>query len=296
MQQSQVYIESRGILGGMLLRDEDVQTLTGFGLTHLQAKVYLTLVRTGNGTVRKIAEKANIARQEAHRVTAELQNIGLVEKLLVYPKEFKPVPINDAVTFLLECREKASLELKEKANMLLKSFANNQTESLNEEKTTQFVVTSEKKAIIRRSRMVVDRTKESCDLINGLWKNVGYTSFLFKEQNIQAQKRHVKIRIVAEKLPKRLSVEKIYEHATAYPNFEIRFVPFSLPAILGIYDKKEVLIYTSPEKLAGDSPMLWTKNSTIIAIAQTYFNKVWKQAASLNRYYSKKVKSCKQLL
>jgi sugar-specific transcriptional regulator TrmB len=274
-----------------MLQDEDVQTLARFGLTSLQGKVYLTLVRTGSSTVRKIAEKANIARQEAQRVTAELQNIGLVEKLLVNPMEFQPMPIDEALTFLLERKEKAFLELKERGDLLLKRFANMQMESVNEEKTTQFIITSEKEAIIRKSRMVVDRAKESCDLINGLWKNVGYAGSLFKEQNIQAQKRNVKIRIVAEKLPEQQSVEKIYEHAITYPNFEIRFIPFSVPALLGVYDKRELLVYTSPEKLIGDSPMLWTNNYALILAVQTYFNKLWKQAAPpLNPYSTKNVK------
>ena len=276
---------------GIMLQDEDVQTLTGFGLTFLQAKVYLTLVRTGNSTVRKIAEKANIARQEVQRVAAELQSLGLVEKLLVNPTEFEPLPINDAVTFLLERREKVSLELEQKANMLLKNFANNQVESIDEEKMAQFVITSGKEAIIRKSRMVVDRTKESCDLINGFWKNVGYASFLFREQSIQALKRHVKIRLVAAKLPEEQSAQEIFEYSIASRNAEIKFVSSSLPAILGIYDKKELLVYTSPEKLIGDSPMLWTNNLALIAAVQTYFNKLWKQAASpLNRYSNKNFK------
>jgi sugar-specific transcriptional regulator TrmB len=276
---------------GIMLQDEDVQILTGFGLTFLQAKVYLTLVRTGNSTIRKIAEKANIARQEAQRVAAELQSIGLVEKLLVNPTEFEPLPINDAVTFLLERREKVSLELEQKANMLLKNFANNQVESLDEEKMAQFVITSGKEAIIRKSRMVVDRTKESCDLINGLWKNVGYASFLFREQSIQALKRHVKIRLVAAKLPEEQSAQEIFEYSIASRNVEIKFVSSSLPVILGIYDKKELLVYTSPEKLIGDSPMLWTNNPALIVAVQTYFNKLWKRAtSSLNRYSSKNVK------
>jgi sugar-specific transcriptional regulator TrmB len=279
------WVASFILRGRVMLQSEDVQTLRRFGLTFLQAKVYLTLVRAGKSTVKKIAENANIARQEAQRVTAELQNLGLVEKVLVNPTEFEPVPINDAVSFLLERREKASLELEQKANLLLKNFANSQVEGQNEEKATQFVITSEKEAIIRKSRIVVDRTKESCDLINGLWKNVGYASSLFKEQNIQAQKRKVRIRIVAEKLPEQQSVEKIYEHAIAYPNFEIRFIPFSVPALLGIYDKRELLVYTSPEKLIGDSPMLWTNNHALILAVQTYFNRLWKQAAQpLNPY------------
>jgi len=274
-----------------MLQSEDVQTLKGFGLTFLQAKVYLTLVRNGSSTVKKIAEKTNIARQEAQRVATELQSLGLVEKLLVNPTEFEPVSINDAVTFLLERRKKASLDLEQKANMLLKNFANIQVESPDEEKKVHFAITSGKEAIIRKSRIVVDGTKESCDLINGLWANLGYASSLFKEQNIQALKRHVKIRIVAQKLPDEQSVQEIYKHSMASRNFEIRFVSSSLPVILGIYDKKDLLVYSSPEKLLGDSPMLWTDSPSLILAVQTYFNKLWKQAASsLNRYSSKNVK------
>ena len=274
-----------------MLQGEEVQILRGFGLTFLQAKVYLVLIRTGSSTVKKIAENTNIARQEAQRVTAELQSLGLVEKLLLNPTEFVAVPINDAVTFLLERREKASLELEQKVNMLLKNFSNSQVESPDAEKTVHFVITSGKEAIIRRSRMVVDGTKESCDIINGLWTNVGYASFLFKEQTTQAIKRHVKMRIVAEKLPDEQSAQEIYKHVIADRNFEIKFVSFSLPAILGIYDKKELLVYLSAEKLIGDSPMVWTNNPSLIAAVQTYFNKLWKQAASpLNRYSTRNVK------
>jgi len=276
-----VYLGFIGHIGErMMLQDEDVQTLTRFGLTSLQARVYLSLIRTGSSTVRKIAEKTNIARQEAQRVTTELQNIGLVEKLLANPTEFEPLPIDEAVTFLLERKEKAFLDLKENGVVLLRRFANKQIESVNEEKTTQFVITSEKEAIIRKSKIVVDRTKDSWDIISGLWKNISYASSLFKEQNIHAQKRNVRIRIVAEKLPEQQAVDKIYKHAINYPNFEIRFIPSSIPALFGIYDRKELLVYTSSEKLIGDSPMLWTNSLTLIAAAQSYFNELWNEAVS----------------
>lgn len=278
----------------IMLQDEDIQILTSFGLTFLQAKVYLTLVRTPNSTIRKIAEKANIARQEAQRVTSELQSVGLVEKLLVNPTKFEPLPLNEAFTFLLERREKASLELKEKASMLLKNFANIQVESL-DENAAQFVITSGKDAIIRKSRMVVDKTRESCDIINGLWKNVGYASSLFKDQTLQALRRDVKMRVVAEKLPEEQSASEIYNHVYKLPvesrNFILRFVSSPLPVMLGIYDKKDLLVCTSPDKLLGDSPMLWTNNPALIMAVQTYFNGLWKQAAlSLNRYSCKNVK------
>lgn len=262
-----------------MLQNEDIQTLIDLGFTFLQAKVYLTLVKTGHCTIRKIAEKAGIARQEAQRVTAELQEIGLVEKMLISPTEFEPIPLKVAIAFLLERREKALLELKGKIGVLLGSFANNHLEILKQENTVQFVITSGKEAIIRKSKKVLDRTDKSCDIINGSWKNVGYAGSLFKEGNIQALKRNVKIRIIAEKLPNQLSVQKIYKHCLEDSHFQIRFVPHNLMAMLGIYDQEELLVTTSPKKLLGDSPMLWTNNAALVTAAQAYFNMLWKQEA-----------------
>ena len=256
-------------------QDEEVKALTGLGLTFLQAKVYLTLVRTGNATIKMVAEKTGIARQEAQRVTAELQEIGLVEKMLVRPTEYKPIHLKDAIMFLLERREKMSLELKERANILLQNFANGQNRSPREERGTQFVIICGKESIIRKSKRILNRATKSCEIINGLWKNVGYAGALFEKESIKMLKRNVKIRIVAEKLPDPQVVKEIYKHCAPNSNFQIRFISPTPSVMLGIYDEKELLVSTSPEKLIGDSPMLWTNSPALVVAVQAYFDKLW---------------------
>jgi sugar-specific transcriptional regulator TrmB len=275
-----------------LHQDEEIKALTGLGLTFLQAKVYLTLVKTGNSTIKMVAEQTGIARQEAQRVTAELQKIGLVEKTLVKPTEFGPIHIKEAIMFLLERREKISLKIKERANMLLLNSANYQNRSPTEGSGTQFVIISGKEAIIRKSKRILNRTKKSCEIINGLWKNVGYAGSLFEKENIIMLKRNVKIRIVAEELPDPQVAQEIYKHCTANSNFQIRFISPTPSVMLGIYDRKELLVSTSPERLIGDSPMLWTNCSALILAVQTYFDKLWETSAPFtNRYSSSNIKT-----
>lgn len=256
-------------------QNEEVKALTGLGLTFLQAKVYLTLVRTCNGTIKMVAEKTGIARQEAQRVTAELQEIGLVEKILAKPTEYRPIHLKEAIMFLLERREKISLELKERANILLQNFANDQNRSPKEGSETQFVIICGKEAIIRKSKRILNRTKKSCEIINGLWKNVGYAGSLFEKESIKMLKRNVKIRIVAEKLPDPQVAQKIYKHYAPDSNFQIRFISPTPSVMLGIYDEKELLVSTSSEKLIGDSPMLWTNSPALVVAVQAYFDKLW---------------------
>jgi sugar-specific transcriptional regulator TrmB len=263
------------------LHKEDVKTLTDFGLTFLQAKVYLTLVRTGNSTIRMVAEKTGIARQEAQRVTTELQKIGLVEKILVKPTEFRPIHIKEAIMFLLERREKTFLELKERANTLLQNFANEKNSCLKEEIEAQFVITSGREAILKKSRNILNRTKKSCEIINGLWENVGYAGSVFEKETVKMLKRNVKVRIVAEKHPDPQVAQKAYKHCIGKANFQIRFISPTPCVMLGIYDRKELLVCTCPKKLIGDSPMLWTNNSALIVPVQAYFDKLWKTSAPL---------------
>jgi sugar-specific transcriptional regulator TrmB len=54
--------------------DEPIQTFMSLGLTLLQAKLYLTLVKLGSqgGEVRKISRESSIARQDVYRILPEL--------------------------------------------------------------------------------------------------------------------------------------------------------------------------------------------------------------------------------
>lgn len=269
----------------MMFQPEDIQTLEQLGLTYLQAKVYLTLVKTGKNKVRNIAEKAGIARQEAQRVTTELQNIGLVEKIVVSPAEFDPVPLDEAVKFLVERREKASLEIEKKVKALLMNLSENRLENPDTEKMAKFAMISGKEAIIRRQRMMAERTKESSDIIIGLWKNLRYESSLFAEAGNRALRRRVKIRILTGKLTEE-QIGRIFKSDLENPNFETKFLSGELPVTLGIYDRKELLVFTFPEKLInGDSSMLWTNDQTLIDAVQTYFDKLWKEATPVSNHF-----------
>ena len=158
---------------------------------------------------------------------------------------------------------------------MLQNFANDQNRSPKEGSETQFVIICGKEAIIRKSKRILNRTKKSCEIINGLWKNVGYAGSLFEKESIKMLKRNVKIRIVAEKLPDPQVAQKIYKHYAPDSNFQIRFISPTPSVMLGIYDEKELLVSTSSEKLIGDSPMLWTNSPALVVAVQAYFDKLW---------------------
>jgi sugar-specific transcriptional regulator TrmB len=90
----------------LLIDEESVQSLSRLGLSTSQVKVYLALLELEKATAKTIAKHSKVARQEAYRVLAELQEKGLVEKIIEIPTKFKPIPIEDCIYLLIERKKK----------------------------------------------------------------------------------------------------------------------------------------------------------------------------------------------
>lgn len=93
------------------VNDEEIQVLTRLGLTITQAKVFLALCRIGTSTPKIISEESKVARQDIYRIFTELQELGFVVKGITSPVMFEAIPLQDALSFLLERRIKETREL-----------------------------------------------------------------------------------------------------------------------------------------------------------------------------------------
>lgn len=118
----------------MSTQEEDVRTLVKLGLTPNQGKLYLALLKIGKADGRTLAKHSNVARQEVYQILRDLHEIGLVEKVIRTPSEFKPVPIQAGLSVLLINKTKEYRETEEKTKKLLKKFTNIQKETFEEGK------------------------------------------------------------------------------------------------------------------------------------------------------------------
>ena len=65
----------------------------------------------------------------------------------------------------------------------------------------------------------------------------------------------------------------------------IRFVPYHPKTVLGVFDKKELLIIEDPRKDLSESPALWTNNLSLINAIQDYFSVLWVTALDEPEYW-----------
>ena len=81
---------------------QTIQDLISFGLSSLQATVYITVLKLGTAKAIDIARESKVNRAEVYRIINILQNNGLIEILYERPIRFIPTPPEKALSILIQ--------------------------------------------------------------------------------------------------------------------------------------------------------------------------------------------------
>jgi sugar-specific transcriptional regulator TrmB len=259
-----------------LLAPQAVQTLVSLGLSFLQAKVYLALVIMGSSTGRTAAKQAKVASQDVYRVLLELQEKGLVEKIIAKPNEYKAVSLKEGVYILLGRRENETRKLKKSVLEICSNFHTiNQNEDF--DANNQFVLIPEKKPSVNRFIKAFETAATSLDLMNDFQDAIVAHDKLF-QLNVKALDSGVKIRDILCKTKESIPISKhFFTLLKREPAFQIRYLNFPCPAKLIIKDSKEAFISTKTKEKMIDQPHLWTNNPVLVRVIQEWFNGLWKK-------------------
>ncbi len=95
------------------------ENLIQYGLTPNQAKVYLYLTKTGEKTASAISKNLNIPRTESYHLLNSLEQKGIIFSIFGKPTKFNSVPIDDALTIIIDNEKKRVLDLELKKEKIL---------------------------------------------------------------------------------------------------------------------------------------------------------------------------------
>jgi sugar-specific transcriptional regulator TrmB len=252
--------------------NEAVQTLVNLGLTTLQTKVYITLAKSGTSTGRTTAKMAQVASQDVYRILNELQEKGLVQKIITKPAMYRATTFKESLSILLENKKGEYIEIEKQVKMMANNFCETKNENVLPEKL-QFIMFSEYTLIRKLWEKLTDMAKDSIDIAVPLKMNEKIISHDWPYIK-RAVRRGVKIRIVSSKVdgesssrnPKFLSENPLFEH---------RYLPeVAIPFGIHIFDRQELTFALSEKPLPG----LRTDNPNVIKLAEAHFEKMWTSA------------------
>lgn len=266
----------------MSLQERGEQMLRELGLTFSQAKVYIALTNLGESCTAKMAsDSCNVARQDVYRIVGELQQLGLVEKVIANPTRFKTIPIREALSLLLENRKIKTFALQKRAFKLAADFSEKYHDFVLENDKDQFVLLSEKKAFVRLVSKAVEADRKSMFLITS-WKEYVQLLSMFSEEWSNAFKNGVNVRWLTEQSTNGSSIQGI-EPVVRNPHFSLRFLADFPLVKLGVYDDAGAFIAVSSNSM-GTQMMLWTNNRIIVSGAAEYFEMKWRTAERYDRH------------
>lgn len=268
--------QSRGKV--VISQEELILILTHLRLTSNQAKIFVALSRLGRAcNAKTISMESKVAREHVYRILHVLEKIGFVEHLIGNPTLFRAIPAEDAVSILFKDRKRETFQLQKKTSEFFTKFITNHAETMTEEATAQFLLVPKKDASIRKRIDEIDCAQKSIDFITS-WKRFPFTVYTFFENTNKALKRNVNIRVMLEKHPKGASLPESVGELKKMPNYELRYLQNPPSAIVGIFDKKRVIVKTSSSVGLAEAPSLWSNNPCLLAIVNDFFEFKWMTA------------------
>jgi sugar-specific transcriptional regulator TrmB len=261
--------------------DDPVETLIHLGLTLLQAKVYLSLAKIGTSTGRATAKEAKVAPQDVYRILAELQETGLVEKIISKPNKYCAMNIDQGLEMLIKRRKNQTKLLEISVKTVSKLF---HPTLKGAQKTGEgdFILIGKDEPLKNRANRMLETAHVSLDLMNEINDGMmGHDNIYSLETKFL--NRGGKIRDILSKATPIFHLTKTFcSLQQRNPEFQARYLDFPTPAILIIKDGKEALVSTKEKTKTLMQPFQWTDNPILVQIIQQWYNQVWKSSSQEN--------------
>ena len=176
-----------------------------------------------------------------YRVLGELQEKGLIEKIIFKPPLYRATTtIQEGVTMLLQEKQEEYYQTKKQAEKIFNSLTQNRNQS-NQEEGVQFTITSELKLLIKTHEKFTASCKKSIDFIFPI--KIGEKEVLRESDHIKAAiDRGIKVRAMTGR-PIQVTTNLNSKSTFKSPRFEHRFLPESVtPFGMNIFDNQEVTL------------------------------------------------------
>jgi len=261
------------------MTDKDLTALAEFGLTSLQSRVYMALLRLGASRPSRISSEIGIARPEAYRVLRELYAIGIVTRNIGSPIVYRARSPDEALSLLIDRSSNALKRLEKKKGTLANSLKsqNLSNDSLANPRFSQ--IGGGGASVIMKETELLNRAEDSFDWIISREALQRIRDHRMPDARsgdavLSASRRGVKIRMITE-------VDRSNIRAA---DFLSRYIQLrrtnGLALYMDIADGKEIIFGPAINKSEAISHSsreadLWTNDRRFIAGMHALFETLW---------------------
>lgn len=255
------------------MSDEQVRNLVEFGLTALQARVYLVLLQLGACRASKVSSTVGIARPEAYRILRELSLKAIVQQNATSPTTYTATAPDRALPLLHDRFAQRVVELDKKKSTIIRSIASYAPTTGITPPERFSVITGGANLIQRMKQMILEAEREYVGIMSrfGLKdsKQTGLASALFA-----AKRRGVNVRLIAD-----VDDSNVKRADDVCRRLELR-TSKGILFYMGIIDKSQMFIgpaFTNAEisDINVREVDLWTNSARFINGMHALFESLW---------------------
>ncbi len=276
-------------------QEQVLNTLTGFGLTRMDAQIYILLAKKGPKKAIEISKAFKMSKPQLYRSLKNLEAKGIVSATLEHPARFSALQFGKALDLLAKAKMKQALEeaqriQEERATILANWQALNMGDQA--DKSEKFMIIEGRNNIYARIQQMIAETHAEILTMTTVPSLIRADQFgLFDEGLKTPLKPKIKFRFLTE-LPKHNvpgMKTLLKEIAEAKLDFEGRNPDLGLTLFprMVIRDKDEILFFTkSRTDLSAtelDDVCLWTNCKELVQAFSEVFEDYWRNATDVRQ-------------
>jgi sugar-specific transcriptional regulator TrmB len=274
---------------GRLSRDEVLTTLVSFGLTQMDAKIYVFLAKRGAQKGRDIRKALKITKQQLYPSLKNLQKRGIVSTTLEYPARFIAIPFEKVLDLFIKAKLEETQRLqKSKAEILSKW----KTIKIAETDTSRFTVIEGRSYIFSKIQQMIQETKNQILTITTVPSLVQADQFgLFDTGFSHPLKSKIQFRFLTQLSSQNLMAMKAFLTETANadlnvkgknPELGLRLFPQML-----IRDEEEAIFFITPRTdssvVERNDVCLWTNCKSLVQAFKAIFEELWRNSTDIQK-------------
>jgi sugar-specific transcriptional regulator TrmB len=272
-------------------QEEVLKTLSDFGLSRLDSKIYIYLAKKGPRKGKEISKALNVQKQMLYRSLKKLQSKAIVSATLERPARFSAVSFDKVLDLFIRAKLEEAQNIRQEKRKLLSSWKAIQTGAA-PDTSARFMVIEGRNIIYSRIKQMINETKSQMSVISTVNGLVRADQFGLLDASLKNQ-LHPKIqfRVLTHLSENNVGALKtlLKETPKAEARFEIRNPNLDLilfPRML-IRDEEEVVFFINP-KVDGSLPdqdnmCLWTNCKSLIQSFSTMFEDLWRNSTEIER-------------
>ena len=255
------------------------ENLTKFGFTREEAEFYVFLSAIGPATARTIARRFNINRVKAYRTLKDLEDKGLVMKIMGRPLRFTAQPIEGLIQNRIHETKQSLQDLESNQTHIITELEKIKADNLSADDDPVFRIYQGRQQIYELLASMCDRVQEEMMIVTTSTDFIRFGLWGIDERLIDLTKRGIKINILTEVKESNISgIEEIQG------DLEIRHLSVPSSVRIVTMDNTETLSSVAMDDTMSMTTQndtgLWTNAVGFTAAMQIFYDAIWNDAPS----------------